>query len=377
MSAGIYHKLARHLDNQPGGYPATPDGVEIRILKLLFTPEEAEFALKLNLIAEEPETLAVRAGISREKAETLLNEMASKGLVFRIRHDGKPDRFMSGQFIVGIWELQAGHLSPELAREMEIYMPYVLNGRVWQMAPQMRVIPVQKSIDHQLRVMTYEDAETLVRGKKSFVVTPCICRTEKALKGKVCKKPMETCITFGDESDFFLKTGTGRKASLEEVLDILVEADKAGLVLQPTNGKEISWICCCCGCCCALLRTIKRFPDPGKIVASPFSAVLNDEKCTDCGICLSRCQVDAIVRIDSGLFIQKERCIGCGLCVTTCPWKAISLKRKPIKEQPVIPANFAEAVLRLGWKRGKIDPLSISKIAGKSVLDRLRAKVRN
>jgi len=50
----IFRKLARHLDRLPGGYPATKSGVELRILKRLFTPEEAELALKLNLIAEEP-----------------------------------------------------------------------------------------------------------------------------------------------------------------------------------------------------------------------------------------------------------------------------------------------------------------------------------
>lgn len=82
MSASIYLKLAKHLDNQPGGYPSTPDGVEIRILKLLFTPDEAMFALHLNMIAEEPSTLSVRAGISTEKAAKILESMATKGLVF-------------------------------------------------------------------------------------------------------------------------------------------------------------------------------------------------------------------------------------------------------------------------------------------------------
>lgn len=77
----------------------------------------------------------------------------------------------------------------------------------------MRVIPINKSIDPELRVMTYENAEALVRTKTNFVITPCICRKEKALKGQICQKPTETCITFGSDEDFFLKTGAGRKAS--------------------------------------------------------------------------------------------------------------------------------------------------------------------
>ncbi len=38
----IYHKLAKHLNKTPGGFPATESGVEIRILKRLFTEQEAE-----------------------------------------------------------------------------------------------------------------------------------------------------------------------------------------------------------------------------------------------------------------------------------------------------------------------------------------------
>lgn len=374
MSASIYHKLAKHLDNQPGGYPSTPDGVEIRILKLLFTPEEAEFALHLNMIAEEPTTLAVRAGISTEKAQKLLDNMTTKGLVFKVRKDGKPDSYMAGQFIVGIWELQIGRLTPELAREMEAYMPLVLSADVWQKTPQMRVIPINKSIGPELRVMTYENAEALVRTKTNFVITPCICRKEKALKGQICQKPTETCITFGSDEDFFLKTGVGRKATLDEVLELLSVADKAGLVLQPTNGKEISWICCCCGCCCALLRNIKKIPNPGEIIASPFYAVVDEDLCTGCGICLNRCQIDAISFNGDIAEIKKRRCIGCGLCVTTCPWKAITLKRKPMIEQPVIPKSFTMTYLRLANKRGKIDPLSLSIMVGKSMKDRIKAR---
>jgi hypothetical protein len=40
----VYEKLAQHLDSLPAGYPRTESGVEMRILKRLFSPEEAEIA---------------------------------------------------------------------------------------------------------------------------------------------------------------------------------------------------------------------------------------------------------------------------------------------------------------------------------------------
>ncbi|MHA2340110.1 MAG: hypothetical protein ACXACX_22650 [Candidatus Hodarchaeales archaeon] len=39
-----YRELQQHLDTFPVGFPATKSGVEIRLLKNLFTPEEARIA---------------------------------------------------------------------------------------------------------------------------------------------------------------------------------------------------------------------------------------------------------------------------------------------------------------------------------------------
>ena len=55
MSNDIYERLREFLDTLPTGFPATPTGVEIRILKKLFTPEEAE--LTMNLQSEPEEAL--------------------------------------------------------------------------------------------------------------------------------------------------------------------------------------------------------------------------------------------------------------------------------------------------------------------------------
>jgi Na+-translocating ferredoxin:NAD+ oxidoreductase subunit B len=79
MENPIYQKLARHLDNLPGGFPSTETGVEMRILKRLFTPKEAELALHLSLISEEPRVIARRAKISKQEATSRLEAMAQTG----------------------------------------------------------------------------------------------------------------------------------------------------------------------------------------------------------------------------------------------------------------------------------------------------------
>ena len=90
MTEKIYQKLAKHLDNLPGGFPSTDTGVEFRILKRLFTPEEAEFALYLTLIPEESRVVARRANVSTREASQRCEAMAQKGLIYRIDADGDP-----------------------------------------------------------------------------------------------------------------------------------------------------------------------------------------------------------------------------------------------------------------------------------------------
>ena len=62
---------------------------------------------------------------------------------------------------------------------------------------------------------------------------------------------------------------------------------------------------------------------------------MDDELCTGCGVCVDRCQMDAIILIDDKSSIKKTRCIGCGNCIATCPVDAIKLiKKDKITEPP-------------------------------------------
>lgn len=90
----IYKKLAKHLDDMPGGFPATESGVELRILRRLFTPEEAELALALTLFPEEPARVAKRIHLPEEETARRLEEMAKKGLIYRIQPRDGPPRYL-------------------------------------------------------------------------------------------------------------------------------------------------------------------------------------------------------------------------------------------------------------------------------------------
>jgi hypothetical protein len=104
MATDIYKKLAEHLDKLPGGFPPTETGVELRILRRLFTLEEAEFALRLTLIPEEPRVIARRARVTIEEASRRLEEMAGKGLIFRMGPKRGSTKYMASQYVIGIWK---------------------------------------------------------------------------------------------------------------------------------------------------------------------------------------------------------------------------------------------------------------------------------
>jgi len=74
----IYKKLALHLNKTPGGFPETASGVELRILKQLFTDEEAELACSLHMVPEQVKDMAKRLGRDEEKLEKLLKTMLKK-----------------------------------------------------------------------------------------------------------------------------------------------------------------------------------------------------------------------------------------------------------------------------------------------------------
>ena len=107
------------------------------------------------------------------------------------------------------------------------------------------------------------------------------------------------------------------------------------------NGQI--FICNCCTCCCGLLRSVKEFNAPYLLAKSHFTAAIDRESCSACGVCADeRCPMNAIVEEDGEYAVLNERCIGCGVCVSSCPTESIKLERKPESEHDKPPANLMD-----------------------------------
>ncbi|MGB3340600.1 MAG: hydrogenase iron-sulfur subunit [bacterium] len=63
-----------------------------------------------------------------------------------------------------------------------------------------------------------------------------------------------------------------------------------------------------------------------KIVTKHPSAVVNEELCSLCRMCIGTCPYNAISIVDDKIKVNEELCMGCGICSITCPAYASQLE---------------------------------------------------
>jgi electron transport complex protein RnfB len=321
----VYDQLAEALNRLPNGFPRTPSNVEIRVLKKIFSPEEATIASQLASVLEPTEQIAKRIGLSVQEAEARLTKMAKRGLVWY--EDGEGRRlFRLAPFVVGIYEAQLETMDHELAHLVEQYL--VNGGALGIMKPQPalhRVVPAQKAVKSEL-ILPYDDVKAILLNSKSFGLRDCVCRVQQKHLGHRCEFPLTTCLFFSS----YERRPHRYTISKEEAIAFLDKAEEIGLVHTVSNViKGVGYVCNCCGCCCGILRGINEWGIENSVAHANYYATIDPEECVNCGTCRTRCQVHAITEQDGVSVVDKKRCIGCGICATGCPNNAAQLKRKP------------------------------------------------
>jgi len=367
----VYERLALFLDRLPAGFPASPGGAELRILRRLFAPDEASLFMCLSLLSESAGVVAYRARLPKAEVVSRLKEMAEKGLIASgAGRKGEPEYSVS-QYVVGFLEDQVDRLDRELAELAEEYNPVFFKEGPWAKVPQIRTIPIGKSLPVERAVMPYERAEEIVRSHRSFAIRNCVCRQEKELLGEGCGKPLDVCLSFDGGAEASVRDGRARSVTMEEALGTLRRAEQAGLVLQPSNSQDPFFICACCGCCCGVLRGIKQFEKPADLVANAYFARHDPAQCSACGVCVQRCPMEALGWVEGSIALNSDRCIGCGLCVSACATGALGLERKAVA--PAIPKNTVATYIQLAQARSRLGILRLAGMVAMSILHRLLA----
>lgn len=351
----IYRKLQQHLDKCPTGFPATESGIEIKILKRLFTSEEAQIAI--NLSTSFPEKLnkihrrLKSTGILYEELEQKLDAMIQKGLilggdVFRMLGPGK--YYSNAQYLVGLHEFSLNKLDEELVRIKEEYFnsDEYLNEFFNPLTPfQFRIVPVKRSISSLQNVSNFDDIYQIVKNSEGpFAVMDCICRKNNDIKGEPCIKThlRESCISLNEGASSSLAAGVSREINKKELLERLRIVQKEGLIFNPSNSQKPHFICTCCGDCCEVLSALRRLPKPVDYINSNYFVNIDLETCEGCETCMDRCYMQALKIIDGVSRVDLDRCIGCGNCVSTCPSNSMQLLKK---ENEIIPPKDLQDLL--------------------------------
>ncbi|MGC8605669.1 MAG: ATP-binding protein [Desulfomonilaceae bacterium] len=334
MSDNPYMRLRSFLDKFPLGFPETHSGVELNILRRLFTEEEAEIVVSLKSFPEDTSQIAKRTGLEEKELTDKLESMAHRGLLFRMRR-GDKTLYNVPPFMIGLYEYSVKKIDKELAMLFKEYYDTAYMQEIGASnVPGFKVIPVGENIPSGAAFYPYMRLEENIKAARKIAVTDCICRKEALLAGEGCNHPIETCLSFGVAAEYYIENGMGREITAEEAIEILHEADRAGLVHASANVKHLSNICNCCPCCCASMKGITKWGlDKQKFMNALFEAVIDREKCVGCEVCVDRCPVGAITVQDTAS-VDRRKCLGCGLCATTCPSQAITMLEREDKVEP-------------------------------------------
>jgi len=205
-----------------------------------------------------------------------------------------------------------------------------LETRTFQNYKEAITVPVNVEIEAEHLVLNLENVKQILSKARTISVMDCGCR----VKFRHCDAPVNTCIDMNETAERNIRNGVAREITLDDALDVLEKTHEAGLVHMALGQGEfyepgvINSVCSCCSCCCSILSGILRFGLAPHLLKSQTISVTDASTCTECGVCVDRCQFGAKEMVNGSLSFNSDLCFGCGLSISTCPTNAIILVDK-------------------------------------------------
>jgi ferredoxin len=366
-----YRSLQRRLDRNVTGAPESP--AFTRILKLLYSPEEAELATHLPSRPTPLDVLARRLGLHPEQLCETLTGMAQRGLVLDFERGGR-HYFMLPPVVIGLYEFtfmrtrddlpmaELARLFEEYMRKDDRFVRSVFRGKTQVGRSLVREEALPEG-DHT-EILDWERASRIVSSARAVGVSLCACRHEASHLGKACDRPQETCLTLGYMAEALIRNGFARPITNAEAMRIIGECKELGLAQTADNVQSrVTYICNCCGCCCGMMQSIKGFGLRHAIVTSNWITEVDLSRCKGCGKCAEACPVEAVHIAEEAGANGKRRwavrdeglCLGCGVCYSVCKQGAIRMKPRP--KRVFTPEKAFDRVVSMAIERGKLGDL--------------------
>ena len=362
-----YRLLQERLDLDLNGAPASP--AFTKILKLLFSPDEAAFARRLPAMPQSLSSLHNRFSLPQGELEKKLTELAHRGLVVDIEMAG--ERFFTlAPVVIGFFEFtymrkgadlpwkELSALFDEYMAQDDRFMRGVFAGETQAERALVHEEALPRDLGEHIEICDWERASAIIKSKKIVAVSTCACRHKALHLDKACQNELDNCLSFDLAAKILLRNGLAKEISVDEGLDVLQRAKESGLCQNADNVKEdVNFICNCCRCCCGFVHAVRHFDLKGAIVSSNWLARVVEEKCVGCKKCELACPVEAIVVTDKKAQVS-DHCIGCGVCFSPCKFEAI--KMEPRRRRVFTPETMFDKLILQAIERGKLSDLLFS-----------------
>lgn len=334
-------KIAKKLIRKPHSVPTDkneePTETYIDYLSLMYNPEMANIVQHLPVFPAMISITKFAKLLNTDKKDLIekLSTLARKKFVLALgRQYALPDPLImfDAPFIVKEnYESADAEKFADISRKFFIEDKYYKKWETsWKGTPYMRVLTVSEQVDPSHEIIPLEEVYSILDSHTLFTVFDCPCRLRAGISGvRECtdKYPLHNCINLGPNAELMAQDPGAERISREEAKKIVRQSVEAGLVLATDNtAKFTNVICSCCECCCGILRGLTRFDNPRAIAKANFISNIDEQKCTGCETCLSRCKFGAIT-VDLVAKVDSNKCVGCGLCAVTCPSEAIIMNR--------------------------------------------------
>ncbi len=307
-------KITNRIPIKLGLQKATCNDPDYWGLASIMTEEEAELTKHMKVrVGETFEQVVAGSGMKPDRVQELLDALCVKGVLeYNWENlDGKnPEhkkRYVLPMFVPGSAEFTVMNQKqmeehPEIGTFFE-RMAYLPLTAATKMVPPggagigMHVIPVEHAIKQENVTASVEHISHWLKKYDRYSAGACSCCVAERTRGDNGGRDVQNwCLGVGDMADYCVETGKGHYVTYDEVIDILLQAEKNGYVHQITNidGEEkIFAICNCDVSVCYALRTSQLFNTPN-MSASAYRAHIDDEKCVACAGCVEVCPAGAV-----------------------------------------------------------------------------------